>query len=83
MSGIELVQSSKSEAILIVDSYEYYKKRDKKVTTAQNCANSRHSAAETLQLQVASSYFQFEGTTTTRFLWEKLEPEQFLNRPKK
>ena len=55
MSRTELVQSSKLEAILILDSYEHYKKRDKKVTTAQNCANSRHSAAETLQLQEASS----------------------------
>ena len=38
MSSIEFVQSSKSKTILVVDGYEYYKKRDNKVTTAWNCA---------------------------------------------
>ena len=37
MSGIEFVQSSKSKTILVVDGYEYYKKREK-LTTAWNCA---------------------------------------------
>ena len=39
MSSIEFVQSSKSKTILVVDGYEYYKKkRENKLTTAWNCA---------------------------------------------
>ena len=38
MSSIEFVQSSKSETVLIVDGYEYYKKRENRLTTAWKCA---------------------------------------------
>ena len=38
MNSIEFVQSSKSKTILVVDGYEYYKKRENKLTTAWNCA---------------------------------------------
>ena len=34
MSCIEFVQSSKSKTFLVVDGYEYYKKRGNKLTTA-------------------------------------------------
>ena len=32
MSSIEFVQSSKSKTILVVDGYEYYKKKENKLT---------------------------------------------------
>ena len=44
--------------------------------------NIRHSAVEPLQLQVGSSWFRFEGTTTTIFAWEKLEREKSPRRSK-
>ena len=39
MSSIEFVQSSKSKTILVVDGYEYYKKREINLTTAWTCAH--------------------------------------------
>ena len=39
MSSFEFVQSSKSKTYLVVDGYEYYKKRENKLTTAWNCAH--------------------------------------------
>ena len=45
--------------------------------------NIIHSAAEPLQLQVGSSWFRFEGTTTTIFAWEKSEREKSPRRNKR
>ena len=42
MSSIEFVQSSKWKTILVVDGYEYYKKRENKLTTAWNKTESTH-----------------------------------------
>ena len=55
MSSIEFVQSSKSKTILVVDGYEYYKKRENKLTTAWNCAQYRFVCVKTLQSVIGIS----------------------------
>ena len=60
MSSIEFVQSSKSETILVVDGYEYYKKENK-LTTAWNCAQYQTLSCRTSLITSGEQLISIRG----------------------
>ena len=61
MSSIEFVQSSKSKTILVVDGYEYYKKRENKLTTAWNCAQYQTLSCRTSAITSGEQLISIRG----------------------
>ena len=61
MSSIEFVQSSKSKTILVVDGYEYYKKRENKLTTAWNCAQYQTLSCRTSAITSGEQLIPIRG----------------------
>ena len=57
MSSIEFVQSSKSKTILVVDGHEYYKKREKKLTTVWICAQYQTFSCHTSRMQLPIKFW--------------------------
>ena len=55
MSSVEFVQSNKPKTILVVDGYEFTTKEKIRLPQSVIERNIRHSAAEPLQLRLASS----------------------------
>ena len=61
MSSIEFVQSSKSKTILVVDGYEYYKKRENKLSTARNCAQYQTLSCRTSAITSGEQLISIRG----------------------
>ena len=61
MSSIEFVQSSKSKTILVVDGYEYYRKKESKLTTAWNCAQYQTLSCRTSAITSGEQLISIRG----------------------
>ena len=61
MSSIEFVQTSKSKTILVVDGYEYYKKRENNLTTAWNCAQYETLSCRTSAITSGEQLISIRG----------------------
>ena len=55
------MQSSKSKTILVVDGYEYYKKRENKLTTAWNCAQYQTLSCRTSAITSGEQLISIRG----------------------
>ena len=62
MSSIEFVQSSKSKTILVVDGYEYYKRRQNKLTTDWNCAQYHTLSCRTSGITSGEQLISIRGS---------------------
>ena len=72
MSSIEFVQSSKSKTILLVDGYEYYKKKENKLSTAWNCAQYQTLSCRTSAITSGEQLISIRGSHNHDFCLGKV-----------